>query len=78
MAEIVSREIRLKQRPVGMPKESDFEIVEVTVPEPKAGGSPRKKHLHVGRSLHAWSCQKCRARCTFRGWVCWAGCSVGE
>ena len=37
MSEIVSREIRLKQRPVGIPKESDFEIVEVTVAEPKAG-----------------------------------------
>ena len=37
MSGIVSREIRLKQRPVGIPKESDFEIVEVTVAEPKAG-----------------------------------------
>ena len=37
MTEIVSREIRLKQRPVGMPKESDFEIAEVTLAEPKAG-----------------------------------------
>ena len=36
MSEIVSREIRLKQRPVGIPKESDFEIVEVTIAEPKA------------------------------------------
>ena len=30
MSEIVSREIRLKQRPVGIPKESDFGIAEVT------------------------------------------------
>ena len=37
MSEIVSREIRLKQRPVGMPKESDFEIVEVAIAAPKAG-----------------------------------------
>ena len=37
MSEIVSREIRLKQRPVGIPKESDFEIAEVGVTEPKAG-----------------------------------------
>lgn len=37
MSEIVSREIRLRQRPVGIPKESDFEIVEVTIAEPKAG-----------------------------------------
>ena len=37
MSEIVSREIRLRQRPVGMPKESDFEITEVAIAEPKAG-----------------------------------------
>ena len=37
MTEIVSCEIRLKQRPVGMPKESDFEIAEVTIAGPKAG-----------------------------------------
>ena len=29
----ISREIRLKSRPVGMPKESDFELAEVPVPE---------------------------------------------
>jgi NADPH-dependent curcumin reductase CurA len=32
MAMIVSREIRLKRRPVGLPKESDFELAEVTLP----------------------------------------------
>jgi NADPH-dependent curcumin reductase CurA len=32
-----SREIHLKSRPVGLPKESDFEIVEVTVPAPGSG-----------------------------------------
>ena len=37
MAEIISREIRLKNRPVGIPKESDFEIAEVTLAAPKAG-----------------------------------------
>ena len=37
MAEIVSREIRLKKRPVGMPDESDFEIAEVRVNEPQPG-----------------------------------------
>jgi len=35
MASIVSREIRLKSHPVGMPEESDFELIEVAVPEPK-------------------------------------------
>jgi NADPH-dependent curcumin reductase CurA len=33
MSNIISREIRLKSRPEGTPKESDFELVEVTVPE---------------------------------------------
>jgi NADPH-dependent curcumin reductase CurA len=33
----VSREIHLKQRPVGMPTENDFELVKVNVPDPKKG-----------------------------------------
>ena len=33
----VSREIHLKQRPVGMPTETDFELVKVNVPDPKEG-----------------------------------------
>jgi NADPH-dependent curcumin reductase CurA len=33
----MSREIRLKQRPIGLPRGSDFELVEVSIPEPKAG-----------------------------------------
>ena len=37
MAGEVSREIRLKRRPVGMPEEDDFELVEVRVPEPADG-----------------------------------------
>jgi NADPH-dependent curcumin reductase CurA len=37
MTEAVNREIRLKQRPVGMPQESDFELVETPVPEPAEG-----------------------------------------
>ena len=32
-----SREIHLKRRPVGMPDEGDFALVEVTLPEPTAG-----------------------------------------
>lgn len=32
-----SREIRLKSRPVGLPKETDFELVEVSVPAPGGG-----------------------------------------
>ena len=34
MSEHLSREIRLKARPVGLPKESDFEFAEVTVGSP--------------------------------------------
>lgn len=37
MTNIVSREIRLKSHPIGIPRESDFELAEVTVPEAKAG-----------------------------------------
>ena len=33
MVQIMSREIRLKNRPVGMPSEDDFELVEVEIPE---------------------------------------------
>jgi NADPH-dependent curcumin reductase CurA len=32
MAETVSREIRLKNRPVGLPRESDFELATVPIP----------------------------------------------
>ena len=37
MPNTVSRQIRLKNRIIGMPKESDFEVVEATLPEPAAG-----------------------------------------
>jgi NADPH-dependent curcumin reductase CurA len=37
MATIVSREIRLKRRPVGLPQESDFELAEVTLPALQPG-----------------------------------------
>ncbi len=37
MPNIVSRQIRLRDRIVGMPKESDFELVEVPLNEPAAG-----------------------------------------
>lgn len=37
MAEIVSREIRLRNRPIGMPRSGDFELVSVRVPEPREG-----------------------------------------
>ncbi len=39
MSKIVSREIRLKNRPVGMPKENDFEIAEVAIAAPKRAKS---------------------------------------
>ena len=34
MTETVSREIRLKNRPVGLPSERDFELVTVPIPTP--------------------------------------------
>jgi NADPH-dependent curcumin reductase CurA len=34
MTQTMSREIRLKKRPVGLPSESDFELAQVPVPEP--------------------------------------------
>ena len=37
MSNIVSRQIRLKNRIVGMPKESDFELVETPLSEPAEG-----------------------------------------
>ena len=33
----VSHEIRLRHRPIGMPGERDFELVEVPIPEPDEG-----------------------------------------
>ena len=33
--ETLSREIRLAQRPIGLPRESNFELAEVRIPEPK-------------------------------------------
>ncbi|MFQ6109681.1 MAG: NADP-dependent oxidoreductase [Candidatus Aminicenantales bacterium] len=37
MTGILSREIRLKNRPFGLPKEEDFEVFEVRIPEIKEG-----------------------------------------
>ena len=37
MSETISREIRLKNRPVGLPRESDFELATVPIPAPGAG-----------------------------------------
>jgi NADPH-dependent curcumin reductase CurA len=37
MQQIVSREIRLKRRPMGMPTEDDFELAQVRVPELASG-----------------------------------------
>ena len=37
MAEILSREIRLRRRPTGLPDEDDFELATVPIPELRAG-----------------------------------------
>jgi len=56
MAETVSREIRLKNRPVGLPQESDFALVTVPVPAPGAGEVLVRnlglfKGEHIGKML---------------------------
>ena len=38
MKEIISHEIQLRKRPVGITTENDFEIVEVPIREPNDGG----------------------------------------
>ena len=37
---MISREVQLKQRPVGMPTPEDFDLVEAPVPEPADGEVP--------------------------------------
>ncbi len=37
ISNVLSREIRLKRRPVGVPEEADFELAEVSLPEPGEG-----------------------------------------
>ena len=37
MSKTISREIRLKKRPVGLPSQSDFELAQVPIPEPGEG-----------------------------------------
>ena len=39
MGNVVNREIHVKRAPSGMSTEDDFEIVEVSIPEPGAGGA---------------------------------------
>ena len=46
MAKIISREIRLKSRPVGIPTESDFELAERPVPDP-GENQLRVKNLYM-------------------------------
>ena len=53
MSNLVSQQIRLKNRIVGMPKESDFELVEVPLPEPAGRRGTRPKPLHIGRPVYA-------------------------
>lgn len=37
MSNSINRQILLKSRPVGEPKETDFELVETPIPEPGEG-----------------------------------------
>jgi len=45
MADMISREVRLKSRPVGMPVADNFEIGEVTLAEPGAGEVLVRNHF---------------------------------
>jgi NADPH-dependent curcumin reductase CurA len=47
----MNRRVRLALRPVGFPKDSDFEIVELPVPEPSEG-EVLTRTLYL--SLDAW------------------------
>jgi NADPH-dependent curcumin reductase CurA len=47
-------EIHLKERPVGIPTENSFELVSVSVPDPKEANSWCET-MDVCRSLHAWT-----------------------
>jgi NADPH-dependent curcumin reductase CurA len=46
MAVTVSREIRLQRRPVGLPQESDFELVTVSLP-PLGAGEVLVRNLYM-------------------------------
>ena len=52
MENILSREIHLRNRPVGLPEEGDFALVEVPVPEPGEGQSAHLRyHRDPGPAL---------------------------
>ena len=53
MQKLTNRKFTLAARPVGMPKESDFKLIETPVLEPNAGEMHRSRALHLGRPVHA-------------------------
>ena len=54
MSEHLSREIHLKSRPVGLPEESNFELVEVTVGAPEEGELVVRNHRHDQAPFHGF------------------------
>jgi NADPH-dependent curcumin reductase CurA len=55
MHERVSRQVRLKSRPSGIPQAEHFEIVEVPVPEPADGQVlVRNNYLSVDPAMRGW------------------------
>ena len=55
MTENVNRQIRLAARPVGLPKDSDWDLVEESVPGPGPGEVlVRNRFLSVDPAMRGW------------------------
>ena len=53
MTKLTNRKFTLASRPVGMPKESDFKLVEAPVLDAECRRDAGQNALRLGRSLHA-------------------------
>ena len=54
---LVSHEIDLKQRPVGMPTEDNFQLVKVDIPNLKDGES-WTRHMDMSKFVYAWTYER--------------------
>ena len=50
---VTSKEIRLASRPVGMPKDSDFEVAEASIADPKDGEVLVQQTYQQGQPLES-------------------------
>ncbi len=85
MADILSREIRLRRRPTGLPVEDDFELATVPIPELRAGELlVRNSYMSVdpyirGRIDYGSGCAATLSdRRSADRWVCRAGRCLAE